>query len=223
MKNRKNIKVPLISVIVPVFNQEKWIGRCLRSLLNQKIDRSDYEIIVVDDGSDDRTDYGLNLFIDEIVLIKNEINLGLPASLNRAIKMSRANHIVRVDSDDYVNEHFLPLLNNFMEQNKYMDAVACDYFLVDDDEEIIARKNCLTDPIGCGIIFKSSHLFDIGLYDEEFKLWEEKELRYRFEQKYQIHRLELPLYRYRRHQKNITNDEKSDIYYTKKLNNKHKL
>ena len=223
MKNKKNIKVPLISVIVPVFNQEKWIGRCLRSLLNQKIDRSDYEIIVVDDGSDDRTDYGLNLFIDEIVLIKNEINLGLPASLNRAIKMSRANHIVRVDSDDYVNEHFLPLLNNFMEQNKYMDAVACDYFLVGDDEEIIARKNCLTDPIGCGIIFKSSHLFDIGLYDEEFKLWEEKELRYRFEQKYQIHRLELPLYRYRRHQKNITNDEKSDIYYTKKLNNKHKL
>ena len=66
--------------------------------------------------------------------------------------------------------------------------------------EIIARKNCLTDPIGCGIIFKSSHLFDRS-YDEEFKLWEEKELRYRFEQKYQIHRLELPLYRYRRHQK----------------------
>ena len=223
MKNRNNIKVPLISVIVPVFNQEKWIGRCLRSLLNQKMDRSDYEIIVVDDGSDDRTDYGLNLFIDEIILIKNKKNLGLPASLNRAIKMSRANHIVRVDSDDYVNEHFLFLLNNFMEQNKYMDAVACDYFLVDDDEEIIARKNCLTDPIGCGIIFKSSHLFDIGLYDEEFKLWEEKELRYRFEQKYQIHRLELPLYRYRRHQKNITNDEKSDIYYTKKLNDKHKL
>ena len=140
MKNRKNIKVPLISVIVPVFNQEKWIGRCLRSLLNQKMDLSDYEIIVVDDGSDDRTDYGLNLFIDEIVLIKNEKNLGLPASLNRGIKMSRANHIVRVDSDDYVNEHFLPLLNNFMEQNKYMDAIACDYFLVDDEGNYSQKK-----------------------------------------------------------------------------------
>ena len=51
------------------------------------MDCSDYEIIVVDDGSDDRTDYGLNLFIDEIVLIKNEKNLGLPASLNRAIQI----------------------------------------------------------------------------------------------------------------------------------------
>ena len=68
-----------------------------------------------------------------------------------------------------------------MEQNKYMDAVACDYYLVDNGEEILDRKNCLTDPIGCGIMFKASQLFEIGLYDEDFKLWEEKDLRYRFE------------------------------------------
>ena len=215
MIDKNNITIPSISVIIPVFNQEKWIGRCLRSLLNQQISRADYEIIVVDDGSKDRTKYALELFTDEIILIENESNLGLPASLNKGIKKSRANHIVRVDADDYVNEYFLFILHHFMEQNKYMDAVACDYYLVDNGEEILDRKNCLTDPIGCGIMFKASQLFEIGLYDEDFKLWEEKDLRYRFEKKYKIHRLELPLYRYRRHEENITNDKRSDNFYTK--------
>ena len=56
-----------------------------------------------------------------------------------------------------------------MEHNKYMDAVACDYLLVNNKEETIDRKNCMKDPIGCGIIFQSSQLFEIGLYDEEFQ------------------------------------------------------
>ena len=54
--------------------------------MNQQISRADYEIIVVDDGSKDRTKYALELFTDEIVLIENESNLGLPASLNKGIK-----------------------------------------------------------------------------------------------------------------------------------------
>ena len=86
MIDKNNITIPSISVIIPVFNQEKWIGRCLRSLLNQQISRADYEIIVVDDGSKDRTKYALELFTDEIILIENESNLGLPASLNKGIK-----------------------------------------------------------------------------------------------------------------------------------------
>ena len=217
------MKTPLVSVIIPVYNQEKWIGRCLRSLLNQSMNRNEYELIVVDDGSEDRTNYALELFKDEITIKKIENNLGLPVALNMGIKVSKANYIVRVDSDDFVNEHFLYLLNEFLEQNKYMDAVACDYLLVDDKEEVIDRKNCNKDPIGCGIMFKSSHLFEIGLYDEEFQLSEEKELRHRFEKKYKIHRLELPLYRYRRHERNITNDQKASDYHDKKLKQKHGL
>ena len=215
------MNTPLISVIIPVFNQEKWIGRCLRSLLNQTFNRSAYEIIIVDDGSEDRSDYALELFMDEIVLIKNEKNLGLPVALNKGIKRSKANHIIRVDGDDYVNEHFLFLLHEFLLQNTYMDAVACDYLLIDDEENITERKNCMEDPIGCGIMFKSSHLFEIGLYDEEFQLHEERELRYRFEKKYQIHRLELPLYRYRRHENNITNDHEAFEQNERKLKSKH--
>lgn len=214
---------PLISVIIPIYNQEKWIGRCLRSLLNQNMNRGDYELIVVDDGSNDRTNFALDLFGDEIKQIKNEENKGLPVALNIGIKVSRANYIVRVDADDYVNEHFLFLLHEFIEQNKYMDAVACDYLLVNSLEEVIDRKNCMEDPIGCGIMFKSAHLFEIGLYDEEFQLHEERELRFRFEKKYKIHRLELPLYRYRRHENNITNNQKTLSLHEEKLKQKHRF
>ena len=212
------MNTPLVSVIIPVFNQEKWIGRCLRSLLNQTMNRTDYEIIVVDDGSKDRSDYALELFMDEIVLVTNEKNLGLPSALNKGIKRSKANYIIRVDGDDYVNEYFLFLLYEFIEQNKYMDAVACDYLLVDNKEEVISRKNCIEDPIGCGIMFKTSQLFEIGLYDEEFLLNEERELRHRFEEKYQIHQLQFPLYRYRLHDNNITNDKEAMELHEKKGN-----
>ena len=212
---------PSVSIIVPVLNQEKWIGRCLRSLLNQSMNRNNYEIIVINDGSQDKTSYALELFSDEINLILNDKNLGLPASLNLGIKEARGNYIVRVDADDYVNEKFLDLLYEFMEQNKYMDAIACDYYLVDNNERILSRINCLDEPIGCGIMFKSADLFELGLYDEEFHLNEEKDLRYRFEQRYQVSRLELPLYRYRRHRDNITNNKKEMKDFNEKLKSKH--
>jgi glycosyltransferase involved in cell wall biosynthesis len=214
-------KIPTISVLVPVYNKEKYIGRCLRSLLAQNYPRDAFEIIVINDGSDDRTDYALELFKDDIRLIKNEANVGLPASLNRGIHASNAPYIVRVDSDDYVNAHFLELLQMFMTVNRYMDAVACDYLIIDDREEVIARKNCMEDPIACGIMFRTEQLIDIGLYDENFLLHEERDLRYRFLQKYSIHRLELPLYRYRRHENNMTNDTEAMEHHMTNLIQKH--
>lgn len=213
--------VPTVSVLVPVHNQEKYIGRCLRSLLSQNYPREAFEIIVIDDGSHDRTPYALELFQDEITLVRNETNLGLPASLNRGIRASSAPYLVRVDSDDYVNANFLNLLNLFLTENHYMDAVACDYFLVDDREDVLARKNCIEEPIACGIMFRTEQLIDIGLYDESFLLHEERDLRFRFLQKYSIHRLELPLYRYRRHESNITNDEDAMGHHMTRLVQKH--
>ena len=93
----------------------------------------------------------------------------------------------------------------FLEENKDFDAAACDYYLVNDKEDIIRRVDCSKEPIGCGIIFRTENLIDIGMYDEKFLLDEEKELRKRFEKKYNIHRIPLPLYRYRRHNNNLTN------------------
>ena len=88
-----------------------------------------------------------------------------------------------VDSDDYVNVNFLNFLTFYLDQNNNFDAVACDYFVVDNNEEIISRKNCLKHPVACGIMFRIEHLINIGMYDEKFLLNEEKDLRIRFEKK----------------------------------------
>jgi glycosyltransferase involved in cell wall biosynthesis len=214
-------KLPIVSVIVAVYNQEKYIGRCLRSLLNQSLPRDEYEIVVVNDGSADRTAYALELFADDVRILRNERNLGLPASLNRAIHSVSAPFIVRVDADDYVNRNFLLFLNAFLAQNPYMDAVACDYLLVNDREEVLARKNCLEEPIACGIMFRTEQLIDVGLYDETFLLNEDRDLRIRFARKYAVSRLELPLYRYRRHENNITNNSAAMEHHLQKLTEKH--
>lgn len=198
----KNI---IVSVIIPVFNQEKYLGRCLRSLLSQSLGLDSFQIITIDDGSTDHTKEILDTFSSNIKIFSNKKNLGLPACLNIGIKNAKSKYIVRVDSDDYVNFDYLKILLMFLEENKDFDAAACDYYLVNDKEDIIRRVDCSKEPIGCGIIFRTENLIDIGMYDEKFLLDEEKELRKRFEKKYNIHRIPLPLYRYRRHNNNLTN------------------
>lgn len=216
------MKNKLISVIVPVYNQEMFVGRCLRSLLNQSIDQSNYEIILINDGSTDKTRYALDLFSGGIIrVIHKEENKGLPHSLNQGIKAATGKYIVRVDADDYVNEHYLLFLSTFLEMNSHMDAVACDYILVDSNENVILNKNCKEEPIGCGIMFKKEQLEQLGLYDEEMRFHEDKDMYMRFTEKHSLFRIELPLYRYRRHENNMTNDHEMMNDYLIKLNQKN--
>lgn len=210
-----------LSVIVPVYNQEKYIARCLRSLVKQSMERKEYDIIVINDGSTDKTSKILEQFSEYITLIESEKNCGLPITLNKGIKKSLSKYMVRVDSDDYVNEDFLKFLYSFISQNNSYDAVSCDYFLVDDKEEILSRENSEKRPIGCGIIFKSQQIIELGLYDENLLLHEDIDLRKRFEKKYKVIRLPLPLYRYRKHETNITNDKKKLKDYLHIFNKKH--
>ena len=211
-------KAPTISVIIAAYNEEKFIGRTIRSLLNQNISQQSYEIIVINDNSSDKTQYALQLFEGDVRVINNTKKHGLAYSLNLGIKEARGKYVVRVDADDYVHAEYLKVLSEFLEQNKYMDAVACDYLLVDDEEKDLSRCNRISEPIGCGIMFRIENLIEIGLYDDEFLMHEDKELMLRFEKKYKVHRIELPLYRYRKHEGNMTNNISSMKKYERKLN-----
>ena len=212
---------PKISVIITAHNEERFIGRCLRSIINQTLWTLDYEVIVVNDASTDKTGYALELFGNSVTVINNETNLGLPASINRGVKFASGHYIVRLDADDYVNVNYLKFLSFFLDSNEEYDAVACDYILVDDSEKVLERCDASQKPIGCGIMFKREHLLDLGLYDESFWVHEDKDLRLRFEKVYKVGHLNLPLYRYRKHAKNMTNNTDLMTQHESRLNRKH--
>ncbi|RHX78291.1 glycosyltransferase family 2 protein [Leptospira yasudae] len=203
----KVFSLPEISVIVCSYNHAKWIERCIRSIVHQEnIDPESYEIVIVNDGSKDHTLEILeNLSVlHQVKVIHNEANLGLPQSLNKAIKSALGRYIVRVDSDDYVSRKFLSLMRLFLDMNREYQAVAVDYIKVDENENAVEKVNCMEHQIACGIMFRKECLFDIGLYDENFQMREGHNLRKRFEEKFKIMRLELPLYKYRHHNDNRT-------------------
>ena len=222
MKIKKN-SLPEISIIISVYNHEKWISRCLRSLFNQtNISKDDYEIIVVDDCSKDNSYKFLKSIENKtnIKLLKNSKNLGLPRSLNKAIKESVGRYIVRVDSDDYVKRNFLSIMRYFLNQNYNYGAVAVDYLIVDKHENILKRMNAKINEIACGIMYRRECIYEIGLFNDGFKMREGHELNKRFRKKFRIAHLELPLYKYRHYDGNRTKNIKKLNEYDNKLKKK---
>lgn len=212
--------LPDISVIVCAYNHGKWIERCIRSLNHQQhIGKDEFEIIVINDASTDMTGDVLDNLSDisNLKIINNDINIGLPQSLNKAIRAALGRYIVRVDSDDYVMRLFLYLTRLFLDMNRDYQAVAVDYVLVDEFERLIRRVNCFNEEIACGVMFRKECLFDIGLYDEAFRMREGHELMKRFLGKFEMARLEFPLYKYRKHNNNRTNNKDELSMYDDKL------
>lgn len=211
-----------VSVVIPAFNEEKNIGRCLRSLYNQSLPMEDYELIVVDDGSRDNTLKEITKFKDNLIYIKNKKNLGLPYSLNRGIESSKGKYIVRVDADDYVHQDYLRILNVALNQNNNIDAVSCDYVIVDERQNKKEIKNCEDYPIGCAIMYRREQLIEVGMYDEQFLAREEEEFADRFNLIYKTTRLPIPLYYYYLHGNNLTLNKEKMEYYKKLLVEKKK-
>ena len=110
------MKNPIISIIVPVYNAKNYIEKCLNSILNQDI--KDFEIIVVNDASDDDTINILKSYAKnkQIVLINNEENLGTGESRNKGILFARGKYIGFVDNDDWVEKNYFSSMVKKMEE-----------------------------------------------------------------------------------------------------------
>lgn len=95
--------VPLISVIIPVYNVEKYLEKCLNSVINQRY--TNLEIIVIDDGSTDRSGQISDNYakIDDRIYVIHQINQGLSAARNAGIACSRGEFIFFLDSDDWIS------------------------------------------------------------------------------------------------------------------------
>lgn len=210
-----------VSIIITCHNYDKYLGRAIRSAINQNFPKEVFEIVVVNDGSPDETKAIMDTFIGYIRPIHLEENMGLSSARNIGIRRSLGKYIVCVDADDYISQNLIFIESLYLNEHKDWDAVSCNYELVDDDGNFLEMRDGKKYPIACGIMFRKDCLFDIGLYNPDFKAMEEVELRQRFEDKYRIENIDLSLYRYRRHKNNLTNDKRKINYYSNKLNNKN--
>jgi glycosyltransferase involved in cell wall biosynthesis len=211
----------LVSVIITSYNYARYLERAIRSALSQSLETSSYEVIVVDDCSQDETSAVLDNYLDSVKQIRLDKNVGLSAARNIGIKKARGQYVVFLDADDYLHHDILYVQKLFLEMNSNIDAVSCDYFLVDEKGTHIKQVNAEEMPIACAIMFRKDYLFDIGLYDENFRAREEEDLRARFLKKFKIFNIILPLYRYRMHDNNLTKNEIEMDKYAQQLKDKH--
>lgn len=212
-----------VSVIITCHNYARFLSRAIRSAINQSLDKKDYEIIVVDDASTDETPQVMKTYSGRIKPLTLNKNLGLAAARNEGIKSALGRFVVNLDADDYMDENLLFTESLFLNLNPSWDAVSCDYYLVGENEQHIGRISGAEKPIACGVMFRTDLLLGIGLYDVNFKMREEEDLRIRFEKNHKIRNIELPLYRYRKHDNNMTSNVKGMEEYQKILKTKHEV
>lgn len=119
-------KNPLISVIVSAYNVEEYLAACLDSILRQTF--SDYEIILIDDGSTDRTAEIISQYSSNSrIRVHTQQNSGISVARNQGIKMSRGQYICYIDSDDIITETYLEKLITPLLQNPEIDITVCGY------------------------------------------------------------------------------------------------
>lgn len=194
-----------ISVIVTNFNYGRILRRCLRSLLNQDVERDRYEIVVVDDHSTDDSREALAPFLErgDVRALFNKRNQGVGACARIGVDHSRGKFVVRVDADDYVQPPFLYMLYNFLKLNPTYVGVSCDYFVTDNEERILRVESFADNGLACGLMLRTSYLELIGSYNKKRRVFEDKDLFRRIDPK-KVYHLPLPLYNYVRHGKSLT-------------------
>lgn len=115
-----------VSVIIPVYNSEKYIGKCLDSVLNQTY--KDIEIIVINDGSKDNSQKVIDEYKNKysnIVAIEQK-NMGVSKTRNNAIKIAKSEYIMFIDNDDFTDKDYIEVLLKNAEEGK-QDIIISGY------------------------------------------------------------------------------------------------
>ena len=124
----------LISVIVPVYNVEKYLSKCINSILNQTI--KNLEIILVDDGSLDNSGKICDEFAqkDNRIIVIHKENNGLSSARNAGLEIAKGKYIGFVDSDDWLDEYMYETLLKLIKDNN-SDISCCKFFKATNDDE----------------------------------------------------------------------------------------
>ena len=123
-----------VSIIIPIYNVEKYVAECLNSVISQTYDHSKIECIIVDDCTPDLS----MVIVDEIIgkyngeivfnIIRHEHNQGLSAARNTGIEAATGDYLYFIDSDDYIYPKSLELLLNASKEYNKPDVVVGNYY-----------------------------------------------------------------------------------------------
>ena len=182
---------PKISVIMPVYNTEKYVWEAIESVLNQSF--SDFEFIIIDDSS---TDWSYEICEEysvkdkRIKLFKNDENLKIVHTLNRGISLSQWKYIARIDSDDIVDLKKLEKQYKYIMQHPQIDILSSNLYFIDKDwnntwtriyDKDISNSILNESPICHAASIVKKEVFDkYGWYNENFNLAEDYDLWLRF-------------------------------------------
>jgi glycosyltransferase EpsE len=179
-----------ISIVMAAYNEERDIGRAIESIQAQTL--SDWELIVVNDGSTDGTEDIVRQYASQdarIRLITNEINLGLPTSLNRGIEVASTDLIARADADDTNLPDRLERQYAFLQKNPEVDVLGTGAWLLDangmrvnkaslpESHDELAKLSFLKTPFFHPSVLIRRRFFDkAGKYDAVYVRTEDREL-----------------------------------------------
>lgn len=174
----------LISIIIPSYNSQKYIAKCLESILNQTY--KNLEIIIIDDCSTDKSLEKIKIFQedDRIILLKNQINLGQSAARNTGIKKAKGKYISFIDADDFVDVDFYEkLLKKAKETNADITMATiklhknADVKLFTHNEKIttnfVEKIEFLQMGSVCDKLFKANLIVDNSIIFYDGKMWED--------------------------------------------------
>jgi glycosyltransferase involved in cell wall biosynthesis len=215
-----------VSVIMSVYNGEEFLRYSVDSILNQSF--KDFEFIIVNDGSVDRTEEIIKSYKDpRIVYICNKENIGVPLSLNMAIRRAHGCYIAVMDHDDISLPDRLFYQYNYMEDNEDVFVLATDVNKIDTRNNIIGKWSFPKSPdikVWClcykltgwnwlthsSLMMRRQMFEEIGFYDPDYEVGHDADLLYRAMRKYKIEIIHKPLVNYRIH-KNSLCSKKYDV------------
>ena len=212
------MSVPAISVLMPVYNAEKYVALAVESILSQSF--NDFEFIIIDDASTDGSWKIISEYQKKdkrIKLFRNDANLGITKNRNKLINLAQGKYIVWQDADDISVSARLKKQYEFMENNPSV-GISGGWlkFFTDLNGSIGVRKYHFDDAKLRKIIFKYSPVAQpaaivrkevfakVGDYNENFTVAEDLEMSFRIGQYYKFANLNEVLIRYRQQSKSIT-------------------
>lgn len=212
----KPVNIPKVSVIMCVYNGEKYLCQAIDSILNQTF--GDFEFIVIDDASTDSTNSILSKYKDErLRIFRNARQMGVYRSANFGLRQALGEYIARMDADDISLPQRLDKENKFLDYNQDHALVGTRYYIIDESGQILDKAELyitneeiqkilvIGNCFGQGtVMFRRNCIEKLGLYNEEFKYGGDYDLWLRISEQYKVCNLNEFLYKWRMHSQGIS-------------------